>query len=274
MNGKADHRHSPERSHVGRIATLIADDFYGDGLDLASRGMAPDQPQWLDMPEVQSVHRLTASGTELKTGQDPALLYSVHSVSHVLSLGGTQRAARLFLTFIAAMDRARDATKLWNAGMRLYEDHPESFDPRHVAGLEVGQLGSVLKAARVSRKHGQDSNAWHRIARNLSSGRDSPVTRVIDAGVGDAGELLRDLKSCDDGGRARFPLLRGPKIGPMWIRMMANPGRARIDRIEIIPVAVDVQVRRATEHLGVTATRGLPLRQAKPVIQQTWRDAV
>jgi len=274
VNGKADHRHSPERSHAGRIATLIADDFYGDGLDLASRGMAPDQPPWLDMPEVKSVHRLTASGTEPETGQDSALLYSVHSVEHVLSLGGTLRAARLFLTFIAAMDRMRDATRLWNAGMRLYEDHPESFDPRHVAGLEVGQLGSVLKAARVSRKHGQDSNAWHRIARNLSSGLDSPVSRVIDAGVGDAGELLRDLKSCDDGGRTRFPLLRGPKIGPMWIRMMANPGRARIDRIEIIPVAVDVQVRRATENLGVTATRGLPLRQAKPVIQQTWKDAV
>lgn len=272
-NGKADHHHSPRRSHAGRIAKLIADDFYGDGLDLASRGMAPDQP-WLEMPEVKSVNRLTASGADLETGQGSTLLQSVGSVKHVRSLGGTQRAARLFLTFIAAMDRARDATQLWNAGVHLYENHPESFDPRHVAGLEVGALGRVLKAARVSRRHGPDSNAWHRIARNLSARLDSPVSRVIDAGVGDAGELLRDLKSCDDGGRARFPLLRGPKIGPMWIRMMANPGRARIDRIEIIPVAVDVQVRKATENLGVTATRRLPLRQAKPVIQQAWKDAV
>lgn len=272
-NGKAGHHHSPRRSHAGRIAKLIADDFYGGGLDLASRGMAPDQP-WLEMPEVKSVNRLTASGADLETGQGSTLLQSVGSVKHVRSLGGTQRAARLFLTFIAAMDRARDATQLWNAGVHLYENHPESFDPRHVAGLEVGALGRVLKAARVSRRHGPDSNAWHRIARNLSSGLDSPVSRVIDAGAGDAGELLRDLKSCDDGGRARFPLLRGPKIGPMWIRMMANPGRARINRIEVIPVAVDVQVRKATENLGVTATRRLPLRQAKPVIQQAWKDAV
>ena len=159
---------------------------------LASRGMAPGQP-WLDMPEVEAVHRLRASGAELETGHDSTLLSSVHSAKHVLSLGGTRRAARLFLTFIAAMDRARDAIQLWNAEAGLYKDHPESFDPQHVAGLEVSALGRVLKAARVSRRHGPDSNAWHQIAKSLSSGLDSPVSRVIDAGSGGAEELLRDV---------------------------------------------------------------------------------
>ena len=34
VDGKADQPHSPARSHSGKIAKLIADDFYGDGLDL------------------------------------------------------------------------------------------------------------------------------------------------------------------------------------------------------------------------------------------------
>lgn len=245
--GKADQPQSPARSHAGRIAKLIADDFYGDDLDLASRGMAPGQP-WHDyMPEVVIVHRL---------------------------LRGSDRAARLFLTFIAAMDRARDATQLWKAGERLYRDYPQSFDPQHVAELEVDELRRLLKAARVSQRHRPDSDAWHQIGKSLSSGRMSPVVRVIDAGRGEAQELLRDLKSRDNDGRACFPMLRGPKIGPMWVRMMANPGRAMIDRIETIPVAVDVQVRKATESLGVAPTRGLPLPKAQPVIQQTWKNAV
>lgn len=246
VHARADQPPSPARSHAARIAKLIADDFYGGGLRLASRRMAPGQP-WRDyMPEVVVVHRLRA----------------------------TDRASRLFLTFIAALDRARDATQLWNAGGRLFERSPESFDPQHVAGLEVGALSRVLKAARVSQRHGPDSDAWHRIGKSLASGRQSPVSRVIDDGSGEAQELLRDLKSRDNDGRARFPMLRGPKVGPMWVRMMANPGRAVIDRIETIPVAVDVQVRRATENLGVTLTRGLPLGKAKPVIQQTWKNAV
>ncbi len=149
-HGKAGQSRSPARPHAARLAKLIADDFYGDGLDLASRNMDPGQP-WHDyMPEVAVVRRLR----------------------------GTDRAVRLFLTFIAALDRARDATQLWNAGGRLFEESPESFDPHHVAGLEVGALGRVLKAARVSQRHGPDSDAWHRIARSLSSGRKSPVSRV------------------------------------------------------------------------------------------------
>lgn len=271
--GNADYPHSPDRSHAGRIAMLIADDFYGDRLNLASRGMAAGHP-WLGMPGVESVRQLRASGAELEICHDSALPHGDCTAKHVLLSGGTDRAARLFLTFIAAMNRARDATQLWNAGVRLFEDHPESFIPQHVAGLEIDSLRRVLKLARVSRRHGPDSKAWHQIAKSLSSGLESQVSRVIDTGSGEAQELLRDLKSRDNSGRARFPMLRGPKVGPMWIRMMANPGRARIDRIETIPVAVDVQVRRVTENLGVAATRGLSLRKAKPIIHQTWKNAV
>ena len=98
---------------------------------------------------------------------------------------------------------------------------------------------------------------------------------MIDQGSGDARELLEDLQSRDHASLPRFPMLRGPKIGPMWVRMIAEPGGARIDRMDTIPVAVDVQVRRATENLGVTDTRGLPLKAAtKWVIQSAWHVAV
>ncbi|MDE0305915.1 MAG: hypothetical protein OXI87_13715 [Albidovulum sp.] len=55
---------------------------------------------------------------------------------------------------------------------------------------------------------------------------------------------------------------------------MSSPGGADIDRIDIIPVAVDVQVRRVTENLKVTDTQGLELKKAKPEIQSAWHDAV
>ena len=274
VHGNAGQPRSPARSHAARIAKLIAGDFYGGGLRLGSRNMAPGQP-WHDyMPEVAVVNRLRTSRAALDAEDESTLLHSVRAAGQVRSDWGIDRAARLFLTFIAAMDRARDATRLWNAGGRLFERSPESFDPHHVAGLEVGALRRVLKAARVSQRHGPDSDAWHRLGKSLAAGRESPVSRVIDDGSAEARELLSDLQSRDDNGRARFPMLRGPKIGPMWVRMMANPGRAVIDRIETIPVAVDVHVRRVTENLGVTATRGLPLAKAKPVIQETWTNGV
>lgn len=239
-----DDRCSAGRSRNGRIAELIAEDFYRDRLDLTSRDI------------------------------DPQAMKGSTRAQHIRCDGGNDRAVRLFLTFISAMNRARDADQLWDAAIRLYRDRPESFDPQHVAGLEPDVLREVLKSSRVSRRHGPDSNAWHQIAKSLCAGLKSPVTEVIDTGRGDAKKLLQDVKSRDDGGRARFPMLRGPKVGPMWVRMMAYPGRAQIDCIKSIPVAVDVQVRRATENLAVAATRGWPLRRAKCDIQKKWMNAV
>ena len=134
VHARADQPRSPARSHAARIAKLIADDFYGDGLDLASRGMVPGQP-WLDIPEVAVVHRLRASWAALDAENDSTPPHSVLTARQVRPLGGNDRAVRLFLTFIAALDRARDATQLWNAGDASSKDHPRASIPSMWLGL-------------------------------------------------------------------------------------------------------------------------------------------
>ena len=268
MIGSVDDRYSADRSRAGQIAKLIADDFYGDGLNRASRAIVTGAAG-----ATQGTRSVRCESR--MHGQSWLSMLEVEAVQHLRSLDGNYRTVRLFLTFISAMERGRDSTQLWKAGMRLYRNHPKTFDPQHVAGLEIDTLGKLLEEEGVSRWHRDDTKGWYQIAKSLSSGLESPVTRVIDAGLGDAQCLVLDLKkSLDNSGHARFPLLRGPKVGPMWIRIMVNPGRARIDRIETVPVAVDVHVRRATENLGVASTRGLTPTRAKPVIQQAWMNAV
>ena len=202
---------------------------------------------WLQMPEVACVEQLRASGE-------------------------SARNVRLFLTFITAMDRARDANRLWCDGLRLFQSYPESFQPEKISAVPLYRLRERLSQFRVSQRHGFDSKAWSTIANSLASG-ESPVCKVIENGVGDAKELLHDLRS-KSAGQDRFPLLRGPKIGPMWVRIIANPGGAKISNIETITVAVDVHVRRVTENLGVTETCGLKMDGAKPKIHDAWREAV
>lgn len=230
-----------------RLVNMIASDFYNGRFDLSERNIALDS-EWSKLPEVKCVEQLHASGT-------------------------SDRMVRLFITFIAAMERARDSTRLWQAGIKLFESHPELFNPAYVSDIPFSVLFSLLSNSKVSQRHRPDTDAWRIIADSLMSGK-SPVRQVIDDGVGDAEELLKDLRSRDRTGRNRFPMLRGPKIGPMWVRMIVAPGGAKIDRMDSIPVAVDVQVRRASENLGVVDTRGLPLREAKPIIQRAWQKAV
>ena len=231
-----------------RLAGLIASDFYGCQLDLSLRRSPPAGATWDSMPEVEAVRQLRAQGA-------------------------SDNAVRVFLTFIAAMDRARDATTLWHAGVVLFGSHPEVFDTHRAAGLPLSRVRHLLANSGVSQRHGPDARAWHRIAESLATGTASPVHRVIDRGAGDAQDLLKDVKTKDHAG-PRFPMLRGPKIGPMWVRMLAEPGGAAITRIDTIPVAVDVHVRRVTENLRATDTRGLRLTEAKPRIQSAWKKAV
>ena len=237
---------APDIPHAAIVAEAIASDFYDDRLDLSARYVAPGST-WRRMPEVECVTRLRVSGA-----------------SH--------RAMRLFLTFIAAMDRARDATRLWNNGVELFQSHPELFEPTEASAIPISTLRERLSQYGVSQRHGPDSSAWNVIARSLTV-EGNPVTRVVDSGVGNAGELLSYLRTSYKG-QSRFPFLRGPKIGPMWVRMLVAPGGANIDDIDIIPVAVDVHVRRVTENLRISDTQSMTIEEARPVIQDAWRAAI
>ncbi len=234
-------------SNVAQIVEMIASDFYDGELDLSERGIESYDP-WSQMPEVKFVEKMRDSGV-------------------------SDRTVRLFLTFVSAMDRARDANSLWRDAAKLFRSRPELFDPAKVIKIPRDKLKSFLSKNGVSQRHEQDSKAWYVISTSLAL-EDSPIRRVIDHGLGDAEELLKVLRTRDEIGRSNFPLLCGPKIGPMWVRIMADPGGAEIERIEKVPVAVDVQVRRATENLGIADTRGRKLREAKPMIQSACHNAV
>ena len=167
------------------------------------------------------------------------------------------------------MDRARESDRLWAAAASLFERHPHAFDPGAVAA-GADEARALLKEFGVTQRHGPDGDAWVRIANVLNDSTAAPeIKAAIDAGQGDADELLRAV------GRARpdgplFPLLRGPEFAPVWVRMLAYPGRARLSHISTLPVAVDVQVVRITRLLGLTDIRGPVTGQTQAMIQSLW----
>lgn len=196
----------------------------------------------------------------------------VECVARLRDSGASDRTVRLFLTFIATMDRARDAVRLWNNGFELFQSYPKLFEPAEASAMPVSTIRERLSQYGVSQRHRPDSCAWYTIARSLAAGG-NPISRVVDFGEGHAEELLRYLRtSC--GGQSRFPLLKGPKIGPMWVRMLVAPGGATIDDIGNIPVAVDVHVRRVTQNLGLLDIQDISVEKDRQEIQEIWRAAV
>ena len=191
--------------------------------------------------------------------------------SRMRTSGAADADVRLLMTFTAAMDRARDADRLWFAAERLYESASWAFLPEEVGRRGFGELADVLRAHGVSQRHGPDAAAWRLIGESLADPAAAPAVRAaVLNGEGDARELLVGLNATSPAGTDRFPFLRGPKIRVMWIRMLAVPGNATISSLEALPVAVDVQVRKVTEYLGMTETAGLKLERVRSVIQDAW----
>ena len=181
---------------------------------------------------------------------------------------------RTFLTFGAAMDRARDADRLWDMMLNLWTSDRSFFQPSEIIRMSLTELRDGLAFAGVSQRHSADAAAWRIIAESLVDCCCPPVNRLITEGAGETEELLNAVKSSNSNRQPYFPLLRGPKISPLWIRMLANPGGAAIHGLEMLPVAVDVQVRKVTEYLGVTRTYEASLESARPLIQDAWFAAV
>jgi hypothetical protein len=231
------------------LAKEITAAFVTRSLDFSARPAAPTQG-WEGMPEV-------AAATALK------------------KLGATPSDIRLFITFCAAMDRARDADRLWAQGVALYRASPWCYKPGIVTERPLHQLADALRSHGVSQRHSVDSAAWRLIAESLADPAAAPlIHKVVFDGVGFAAELLQATQATTAAGNPLFPMLAGPKVGPMWVRMLAVPGGAEIGGIGELPVAVDVQVRKVTEYLGVTETYGRPLDGVRELIQGAWRADV
>jgi hypothetical protein len=172
------------------------------------------------------------------------------------------------------MDRAREADVLWERGAELYQTAPWAFTPAETVRRSLTELARTLSAHGISQRHLTDVAAWRLIAESLVAERDSAVSRVIHNGHGHAGRLIEELARPSKG-PGRFPLLSGPKVGPMWVRMQAYPGSATISDLASIPVAVDVQVRTVAEYLGLTDTVRQPeIDRVRGVIREAWQEQV
>jgi hypothetical protein len=227
------------------LARRITELFCAGDLDLSRKVGAP-VAGWDGMPEVVAVQRIRSAGA------DPI-------------------AVRLFLTFNAAMDRARDADRLATAAAGLFRTSPWVFDPAAVVERPLTELADALRAGHVSQRHSTDAFGWRILAETLADETLAPEARsAIHDGRADARRLLAELAHETRVGTPLFPLLGGPKVGPLWVRLLAYPGDAQISSLEVVPVAVDVQVRKVTEYLGVTDTAGRSLDDVRGRIQAAW----
>ena len=108
----------------------------------------------------------------------------------------------------------------------------------------------------LSKKPRKDARIWQTVGVTfLKRWGGNPINFIDDCGW-DSNIILRRLKTDTHEYNNRaindFPYLRGPKIGPLWLRMLRdNIGITNLKKLERVPIPVDIHVARATLSTGV-----------------------
>jgi hypothetical protein len=164
----------------------------------------------------------------------------------------------LFITQTVAIDYQRDANQLWAASRNTYQDTSTRYlyDPASLHEAPPGKIISDMQKHSLSKKAKKDAFIWRTAGITFyKKWQGSPINFLESCGW-DSLMILQRLR--DDthlyNGKLLpdYPYLRGPKIGPLWLRMLRdNVGIAKLKNLDRIPIPVDIHVARASLTTGV-----------------------
>lgn len=164
----------------------------------------------------------------------------------------------LFITLTVSIDYIRDANKLWESSRKAYED-PETgylFNPKLLHETSRKKQIQDIQKHGLAKRPRKDSNIWRTVGVTLYKKWDGDPRNFLEDCNWNSLKVLDRLKSdthpVGSRQRADYPYLRGPKIGPLWIRMLRdNVGLTKLRNLDEIPIPVDRHVARATLTTGV-----------------------
>jgi len=187
-----------------------------------------------------------------------------------------------FITLTVSIDYQRDSPSSWESSRKTFDD-PETrylFDPKLLHETPFRKIGEDMQKYKLSRKPQKDANTWRTVGVTFyKKWKGDPRNFLQDCNWNSPLILrrLRDDKHIYSGRQVSdFPYLRGPKIGPLWLRMLRdNVGITQLENLENVPIPVDIHIARATLATGIVRGqfRGR-LDEVFEYIRKAWFESV
>lgn len=164
----------------------------------------------------------------------------------------------LFITLTVSIDYQRDAPSLWKVSRQTWQD-PETrylFDPRQLHQITFQKIVKDMQKYKLSKKPQKDANIWRTVSLTFhDKWKDDPRNFLRDCSWNSLVILPRlrnDTHLYKGKSVSDYPYLRGPKIGPLWLRMLRdNVDISELRNLDKVPIPVDIHVARATLATGV-----------------------
>ena len=163
-----------------------------------------------------------------------------------------------FITLTVSIDYQRDAPSLWESSRKTFDDSKTRylFNPKLLHETPFRKIVEDMQKYKLSKKPQKDANIWRTVGVTFYKKWEGDPRKFLKNCNGDSSLILKRLRNDTHlyNGRSvsDYPYLRGPKIGPLWLRMLRdNVGIAQLRNLEKVPIPVDIHVARATLTTGV-----------------------
>lgn len=155
------------------------------------------------------------------------------------------------LTLGMALNYQRNSYKLWDSIADAYQDSECRwiFNPSSVAVKSLDELRPVLLKHRVGLQPNRHPEIWKSVATGIvNSSQSEDVPGLIES----VGADIALLKNIMQGTKKRhFPYLSGPKIFNYWLYVMESYTGVKWKHRELITIAPDTHILKATVKLGL-----------------------
>ncbi|MFS1519491.1 hypothetical protein V1503_23990 [Bacillus sp. SCS-151] len=155
------------------------------------------------------------------------------------------------LTLAMALNYQRNSYKLWESVVKAYQNDETKwiFNLRVVANSNIDDLREALLFHRVGLQPNRHPEIWQRVAKGIVNSSEKGNVQGLIESVGfdilPLKELMQKTRKSD------FPYLSGPKIFNYWLYVLENYTGVSWSSRELITIAPDTHILKATVKLGL-----------------------
>lgn len=188
----------------------------------------------------------------------------------------------MFITLTVSIDYQRDAPALWESSRKTFQD-PETtylYNPQSLHEAPYDKVLKDLQRYKLSKKQSKDTEIWRTVGITFHKKWDGDPRNFLQDCKWDSIEILKRLNNDAHINNNKkipdYPYLRGPKIGPLWLRMLRdNIGITELNNLDKVPIPVDIHVARATLSTGIVrGNEKCSVTQIFEHIRNAWFESV
>jgi hypothetical protein len=177
----------------------------------------------------------------------------------------------LYFTLPMSLNYQRNSYTLWESALKTYNDLETRFvfNPKECLKHDFKEVQYALTKYKVALQKDKQTQIWLKLCETFVEMFDGDIRKLFDLLDNDV-EKIRNYIQIEH--KKEFPYLSGTKICNYWLYVIYQYTDRKYKNIELLTVAPDTHVIKATHHLGLITDSELEKSDVQFIVIDRWHE--